>query len=55
MKKVLQIFLAAVGGLMTGAFSNQLDTIIGCICFAVGILMLTTSITMTTDTNYRNR
>ncbi len=53
MKKVLQIVLAAGGGVMIGIFSNQLDTVIGCVCFAVGIVLLTVSITMITDTKYR--
>ena len=53
MKKVLQIILAVGGGIMIGVFANQLDRIIGCICFAIGVVMLTVSITMITDTKYR--
>ena len=53
MKKFLQIVLSAGGGAMIGIFANQLDTIIGCICFIVGIVSLTVSITMTTDTHYK--
>ena len=52
MKKVLQIVLAAGGGIMIGIFANQLDTIIGCVCFAIGVVMLTVSITMITNTKY---
>ena len=53
MKKILQIILAAGGGAMIGIFVNQLDTLTGCVCFVVGIVLLTVSITMTTDTKYR--
>ena len=53
MKKVLQIGLAAGGGIMIGVFANQLETIIGCVCFVIGIVMLTVSVTMITDTKYR--
>ena len=52
MKKVLQVIFAAGGGIMIGVFANQLDTVIGCICFVVGVVMLTVSITMITDTKY---
>ena len=53
MKKILQIVLAAGGGVMIGAFANQLDTIIGCVCFAIGIVILIVSVTMITDTKYK--
>lgn len=53
MKKILQITLAAGGGIMIGIFANQLDTIMGCICFAIGVVILTISIAMITDTKYR--
>ena len=53
MKKVLQIVLAAGGGVMIGIFANQLDTMIGCVCSIVGMVLLTVSITMITDTKYR--
>ena len=52
MRKVLQIIFAATGGIMIGVFANKLDTVIGCICFVAGVVMLTVSITMTTDTKY---
>ncbi len=53
MKKILQIVFAASGGIIIGIFANQLDTIIGCVCFAIGVIMLTVSITMETNTKYR--
>ena len=52
MKKVLQIVLAAAAGIMIGIFANQLDTIVGCVCFVVGVVMLTISIAITTNTKY---
>ena len=53
MKKILQLVLSAVGGGMIGIFANQLNTVVGGICFALGVVLLTVSIAMVTDTNYK--
>ena len=44
MKKALQVICCAVGSGMIGFFANQLNTVIGCVCFTLGIAMLVTSI-----------
>ena len=44
MKKTLQISTCALGSGLIGFFSNQLDSISGCIFFTIGICMLVTSI-----------
>ena len=44
MKKVLQVICCAVGGGMIGFFANQLNTIIGSVCFTLGIVLLVASI-----------
>ena len=44
MKKVLQIICCAAGGGMIGFFANQLNTIIGSVCFTIGIVLLVGSI-----------
>lgn len=44
MKKILQILCCAVGSGMIGFFANQLNTVVGCICFTLGVAMLSASI-----------
>ena len=44
MRKVLQVICCAVGGGMIGFFANQLNTVIGCVCFTLGVAMLVSSI-----------
>jgi hypothetical protein len=44
MKKALQVLLCALGGGMIGFFANRLDTVLGCVCFTVGVTMLVSSI-----------
>lgn len=44
MKKVFQIICCAVGGGMIGFFANQLDTVIGCVFFTLGVILLVGSI-----------
>ena len=44
MKKALQISLCALGSGLIGYFANQLDTLVGSICFTLGIIMLVGSI-----------
>ena len=40
MKKVIQAICCAVGGGMIGFFANQLDTVVGSVCFTLGIVLL---------------
>ena len=44
MKKVLQVICCAVGGGMIGFFANKLNTIVGSVCFTLGVVMLVASI-----------
>lgn len=53
MKKVFLMVFCAVGGVLIGAFANRLNTIAGCICFALGVVFLTASIAITSSSNYK--
>lgn len=44
MKKILQVICCAVGGGMIGFFANQLNTVVGSVCFTLGIVLLVASI-----------
>ncbi len=44
MKKVLQVICCAVGSGMIGFFANQLNTVIGAVCFTIGVALLVASI-----------
>ena len=48
MKKM--IITIGIGSIMIGYFANRLDTIVGCVCFTLGIVVLVVSIT-----KYANR
>ncbi len=43
MKKVLQVLCCAVGSGMIGFFANRLNTVVGCVCFTLGVVMLVAS------------
>ena len=43
MKKVLQVICCAVGSGMIGFFAKQLDTVVGSVCFTLGIVILVAS------------
>ena len=44
MKKVLRVICCAVGSGMIGFFANQLDSVVGCVCFTLGVALLVASI-----------
>ena len=44
MKKVFQIICCALGSGMIGFFANQLNTVVGIACFALGVALLVASI-----------
>ena len=46
MKKVLQIICCAAGAGMIGFFANQLNTVVGSVCFTLGITLLVVSIVL---------
>ena len=39
MKNIIRIVCCTLGGVMIGFFANQLNTILGCVCFTVGIAL----------------
>ena len=52
MKRILQIVLSAGGGLLIGLFANQLNTVVGCLCFGLGVVLLTVTITISSGSKY---
>lgn len=40
MKKVFQVICCGVGGSLIGFWARSLDTIIGCLFFSLGIILL---------------
>ena len=44
MKKVLQVICCALGSGMIGFFANQLNAVIGSVCFTLGVVLLVASI-----------
>ena len=44
MKKVLQVICCALGSGMIGFFANQLNTVVGSVCFTLGVALLVASI-----------
>ena len=40
MKKRLPVICAAIGGSMIGNWARYLDTVIGCLFFALGIILI---------------
>ena len=54
MKKVFQIICCAVGGGMIGFFANQLNTVIGCVFFTLGVILLVGSIILVSKQDKEN-
>ena len=54
MKKVFQVICCAVGGGMIGFFANQLDTVIGCVFFTLGVILLVGSIILVSKQDKEN-
>ena len=40
MKKILHVICCAVGSGMIGFFANQLNTVVGCVFFILGVALL---------------
>ena len=51
MKKVLQVICCAVGSGMIGFFANHLDTVVGGVCFSLGVVLLVASIVIMSKTD----
>ena len=43
MKKLFQIICCAAGAGMIGFFANQLNTVVGCVFFSIGVALLVSS------------
>ncbi len=54
MKKLISIVCCALGGIMVGFFANQLSSVIGCICFVLGIVLLVGAITAISKQDNKN-
>lgn len=46
MKKTLQIICCAVGSGMIGFFANQLNSVVGSVCFTLGVVLLVGAIVL---------
>lgn len=46
MKKYISCIGSGIGGGMIGLFANKLNTPIGAVCFAVGVILLVAGITL---------
>ena len=44
MKKISQILCCALGSGLIGFFANQLNTVVGCIFFTLGVALLVASV-----------
>ena len=49
MKKAFQVICCAVGSGMIGFFANQLNTVVGCVFFTLGIALLVGSIILVSE------
>ncbi len=55
MKKVFQVICCATGAGMIGFFANQLNTIIGCVFFTLGVTLLVGSIILVIEQDKNNK
>ncbi len=55
MEKAFHVICCAVGAGMIGFFANQLNTIIGCVFFTFGVVLLVGSIILISKQNKENK
>ena len=55
MKKVFQVICCAAGAGMIGFFANQLNTVIGCVFFTIGVVLLVSSIILVSKKDNGNK
>ena len=55
MKKVFQVICCAAGAGMIGFFANQLNTVIGCVFFTLGVALLVGSIILMSKQDKENK
>ena len=51
MKKAFHVICCAAGSGMIGFFANQLNTVVGCVFFTLGVAMLVASIIIISKNN----
>ena len=54
MKKVFHIICCAAGSGMIGFFANQLNTVVGCVFFTLGVVLLVGSIILVSKQDNEN-
>ncbi|MBQ6825375.1 MAG: hypothetical protein IJP34_01775 [Clostridia bacterium] len=55
MKKIIHIICCAAGSGMIGFFANQLNTVIGCVFFTLGVILLVGSIILVSKQDKENK
>ena len=55
MKKTFQVICCAAGAGMIGCFANQLNTVIGCVFFTLGVALLVSSIILVSKQDKDNK
>lgn len=55
MRKFFQVICCAVGAGMIGFFANQLNTVVGCVCFTLGVALLAGSIILVSKKDKENK
>lgn len=55
MKKTFQVICCAAGAGMIGFFANQLNTVIGCVFFTLGVALLVGSIILVSKQDKDNK
>jgi hypothetical protein len=55
MKKVFHVICCAAGAGMIGFFANQLNTVLGCVFFTLGIVLLVGSIVLVCEKEKENK
>ncbi len=55
MKKFFHIICCAAGAGMIGFFANQLNTVVGCVFFTLGVALLVGSIILATKQDKDNK
>ena len=55
MKKVFQVIFCVAGAGMIGFFANQLNTVIGCVFFTLGAVLLVCSIILVSKQDKDNK
>ena len=54
MKKAFQVIFCAAGSGMIGFFANQLNTVVGSLCFTLGVILLVASIILVSKQDKNN-